>query len=124
MEHQAGGAYFASEADLLNVVIFGTTAKNWKIGNPDKKGNLRDFATVTELRVLANMETINATLIEQGFTKEERLLILSKRTEREFAILEEVKQIGEQKKLKLHGLIACASPIFYQKSQLKKSTDW
>lgn len=55
---------------------------------------------MSKLRVLANMETINATLIEQGFTKEERLLILSKRAEREFAILEEVKLIGEQKKLK------------------------
>ena len=70
-------------------MVFGTTAKAWKTANPDKKGNLRDFATVNELRVLANMETINATLIEQGFTKEERLLILSKRAEREFAILEE-----------------------------------
>ena len=94
------GLYFASEADLLNVVVFGTTAKNWKIGNPDKKGNLRDFATVKELRVLANMETINATLIEQGFTKEERLLILSKRAERESAILEDVKALSSQKMLK------------------------
>ncbi len=93
------GLYFASEADLLNVVVFGTTAKNWKIANPDSKGNLRDHATVNELRVLANMETINATLIEQGFTKEERLLILSRRTEREFAILEDIKPLGEQKKL-------------------------
>lgn len=92
--------HFASEADLLNLAVFGTTAKQWKTLNPDAKGNLRDSASVKELQVLANMESINATLIEQGFTKEERLAILSRRAERELTILEEVKALKEVKKLK------------------------
>jgi hypothetical protein len=92
--------YFASEADLLNLAVFGTTAKQWKTLNPDAKGNLRDSATIKELQVLANMESINATLIEQGFTKEERLVILSRRVERELTILEEVKALQGVKKLK------------------------
>ncbi|MCB0522762.1 MAG: KilA-N domain-containing protein [Lewinellaceae bacterium] len=92
--------HFASEADLLNLAVFGTTAKQWKTLNPDAKGNLRDSASVKELQVLANMESINATLIEQGFTKEERLAILSRRAERELTILEEVKALQEVKKLK------------------------
>lgn len=92
--------YFASEADLLNLAVFGTTAKQWKTLNPDAKGNLRDSASIKELQVLANMESINATLIEQGFTKEERLAVLSRRAERELAILEEVKALQEVKKLK------------------------
>ena len=92
--------YFASEADLLNLAVFGTTAKQYKATNPDAKGNLRDIATVKELQVLANMESINATLIEQGFTMDERLAILTRRSEREMAVLEEVKALGETKKLK------------------------
>jgi len=92
--------YFASEADLLNLAVFGTTAKQWKSLNPNATGNLRDSASVKELQVLANMESINATLIEQGFTKEERLIIISRRAERELSILEEVKALKEMKKLK------------------------
>ena len=92
--------YFASEADLLNLAVFGTTAKQYKATNPDAKGNLRDIATVKELQVLANMESINAMLIEQGFTTDERLAILTRRSEREMAVLEEVKALGETKKLK------------------------
>jgi len=85
--------YQASEADLLNLAVFGTIAKQWKALNPEAKGNLRDHASVRELRVLANMESINATLIEQGFTKDERLAILARRVERELAILEDVKAL-------------------------------
>ncbi len=92
--------HFASEADLLNLAVFSTTAKQWKTLNPDAKGNLRDSASVKELQVLANMESINAALIEQGFTKEERLAVLSRRAERELTILEEVKALQEVKKLK------------------------
>jgi KilA-N domain len=95
------GLYFASEADLLNLAVFGTTAKQFKALNPDAKGNLRDTASTKELQVLANMESINATLIEQGFTKEERLSILTRRAERELTVLEEVKALQEVKKLEL-----------------------
>ncbi len=91
--------YFASEADLLNLAVFGITAKQWKAANPEAKGNLRDAASTKELQVLANMESINAALIEQGFTKEERLTILIRRAERELVVLEEVKalQAGKSK---------------------------
>lgn len=64
---------YASEADLLNVALFGTTAKEWKDNNPEKKGNIRDYATLNQLLVLANMESYNAILIEQGFAQTERL---------------------------------------------------
>lgn len=85
--------YFASEADLLNLAVFGVTAKQWKASNPEAKGNLRDGASTRELQVLANMESINATLIEQGFTQEERLAILSRRAEREMSVLGDAKKL-------------------------------
>ena len=66
----------ASEADILNVALFGTTAKQWKNGNPEEKGNIRDSATINQLLVLANMESYNAILIEQEKKQSERLVIL------------------------------------------------
>ena len=57
---------YADEADLLNVALFGKTAKQWREENPDKKGNMRDAATLQQLLVLANMESYNAVLIERG----------------------------------------------------------
>lgn len=94
------GLYFASEADLLNVVVFGATAKQWREANPDAKGNIRDAATAQELQVLSNMESANALLIDNGFNKEERFAILSKRAARELDILAEVKAAQTLKKLK------------------------
>ena len=91
--------FFASEADLLNTVVFGATAKQWKAANADKKGNIRDSATVEELQVLANMESLNAALIAQGFNQEERFAILTKRTERETEILKAAKAMEEVKSL-------------------------
>ncbi len=76
-KEQAGFVY-ANEADLLNVALFGTTAKTWKEGNPDKKGNMRDHATLEQLVVLSNMESINALLIQQGLPQSERLAQLNK----------------------------------------------
>lgn len=70
------GYTYASEADLLNVALFGKTAKQWRIENPDKKGNIRDYATLNQLLVLANMESYNAILIEQGKPQSERLILL------------------------------------------------
>ena len=84
--------HFANEADMLNAVIFGITAKQWREANPTAKGNIRDGATVEQLQVLANMESANALLIENGFSKDERFLILSKRAGRELEILEGVNQ--------------------------------
>ena len=67
---------YASEADILNVVLFGKTAKQWRDENPGKKGNIRDYANLNQLLVLANMESYNAILIEQGSSQSERLVKL------------------------------------------------
>lgn len=64
---------YASEADLLNVALFGITAKEWREKNPGKQGNIRDYATLNQLLVLANIESYNAILIEQEFAQSERL---------------------------------------------------
>lgn len=64
---------YASEADLLNVALFGITAKEWREQNPEKDGNIRDHATIEQLVVLSNMESINAVLIHQNFPAAERL---------------------------------------------------
>ncbi len=67
---------YANEADLLNVALFGTTAKKWRDSNKGKKGNIRDYATIQQLLVLANLESYNAVLIGQGKTQGERLRLL------------------------------------------------
>lgn len=67
---------YASEADLLNTVLFGKTAKQWREDNPFEKGNIRDQATIHQLLVLANMESYNAILIKQGKTQAERMQLL------------------------------------------------
>ena len=68
---------YADETDLLNVALFGKTAKQWREQNPDLKGNMRDFATLEQLVVLSNMESINALLIRQGLTQSQRLIQLN-----------------------------------------------
>ena len=67
---------YASEADLLNTVLFGKTAKQWRDDNPKKSGNIRDNATLYQLLVLANMESYNAIMIKQGKTQVERMNLL------------------------------------------------
>ena len=66
-------AVYASEADLLNVALFGMTAAEWRAANPDQDGNMRDHAALEQLVVLSNMESINALLIRQGLPQGERL---------------------------------------------------
>jgi hypothetical protein len=70
---QQAGAVYANEADLLNVALFGITAKQWRDKNPSSKGNIRDHATLEQLVVLSNMESINALLIGQNLSQAERL---------------------------------------------------
>jgi len=72
------GLVYANEADLLNVALFGITAKNWRNANSDKAGNIRDFASLEQLVVLSNMESINALLIKQNLSQSERLIQLNK----------------------------------------------
>jgi hypothetical protein len=68
---------YASEADLLNMALFGKTAADWRAENPDAKGNMRDDATLEQLVVLSNLESINAVLIRQGLSQSERLIQLN-----------------------------------------------
>ncbi|RKR10067.1 KilA domain-containing protein [Flavobacterium sp. 90] len=68
---------YADEADILNVALFGKTAKQWRIENPDEKGNIRDIASIEQLVVLSNLESINAMLIQQDIEQNERLLKLN-----------------------------------------------
>ena len=70
---QQASAVYASEADLLNVALFGKTAKEWRLQNQDKQGNIRDHATLEQLVVLTNLESINAVLIRQVLAQSERL---------------------------------------------------
>ena len=67
---------YANEADLLNVVLFGKTAKQWRDENTKLEGNIRDYASLQQLLVLANMESYNAILIKQGCAQEERMKLL------------------------------------------------
>ena len=68
---------YASEADMLNVAMFGMTAKEWRDKNPDSEGNIRDEATLEQLVVLSNLESINSVLIDQGVVQSERLVKLN-----------------------------------------------
>lgn len=69
---------YAEEADVLNVAMFGMTAKKWREANPELKGNIRDYATINELICLSNMENINAVLINEGIPQGERLVKLNR----------------------------------------------
>jgi hypothetical protein len=69
---------YASEADLLNMALFGTTAKEWRDKNPNKKGNIRDYADISQLVCLSNLENLNAHFINEGMSQPERLEKLNK----------------------------------------------
>ncbi len=89
---------YASEADVLNVALFGHTAAVWRQTNPDKKGNVRDYATVEQLLVLANIEGMNAELIHMGLAQGERLKRLNEIAIRQMQVLTAapaVKQLKE-----------------------------
>ena len=91
---------YANEADLLNVALFGKTAKEWKDINPDKEGNVRDYANTIELAILSNLEFLNAQLITKGISQKERLIILNKEANREKELFNKnnekpIKRIGK-----------------------------
>lgn len=85
---------YANEADLLNVALFGITAKEWREDKPNKKGNIRDYATLEQLVVLSNMESINALLIGQGLEQRKRLIQLNK------VAINQMKSLLESKAIK------------------------
>ena len=80
---------YAEEADVLNVAMFGVTAKQWREANPDLKGNIRDYATINELICLSNMENINAVLINDGIPQGERLVKLNQIAIQQMQVLED-----------------------------------
>ena len=82
---------YAEEADVLNVAMFGITARQWREANPDMKGNIRDCASINELICLSNMESINAALINEGIEQSERLIRLNKIAIQQMEVLEQEK---------------------------------
>lgn len=92
-ESQLGFKY-ASEADMLNVALFNKTAKQWREENPNLKGNMRDYASLNELLVLANMESYNAVLIEKGLSQKERMIELRKLARTQIISLEKLNDIS------------------------------
>lgn len=80
---------YANEADVLNVAMFGMTAKQWRDLNPEKNGNIRDYATVNELICLSNMENLNAVFINQGMPQGERLVKLNQIAIQQMRVLED-----------------------------------
>ena len=83
---------YASEADVLNVAMFGLTALEWRDAHPDLKGNVRDYATVNELICLSNMENLNAVFIGEGLPQHERLVRLNRIAIQQMQILEDVNK--------------------------------
>ena len=83
------GLVYASEADLLNLALFGCTAKQWQEANPElaKTMNIRDAATINQLIVLSNIESLNAELIKLGISKDDRFTILRRTAEEQLAVL-------------------------------------
>jgi len=81
---------YANEADVLNVALFGITAKQWREANPDLKGNIRDYATINELICLSNMENLNAVFINEKMSQKERLIKLNKIAIQQMSILENI----------------------------------
>lgn len=85
---QQASIIYAEEADVLNVAMFGMTARQWREANPDMRGNIRDYATINELICLSNMENINAVLINDGVSQRERLVRLNQIAIQQMQVLE------------------------------------
>ena len=79
---------------MLNVALFNKTAKQWREENPNLKGNMRDYASLNELLVLANMESYNAVLIEKGLPQKERMIELRKLARTQMMSLEKLNDIS------------------------------
>jgi len=82
---------YANEADVLNVALFGMTAKEWRDAHPDDKGNIRDYATINQLICLSNMENLNSVFINEGMPQQERLHKLNQIAIQQMTVLENVE---------------------------------
>ena len=99
------GVVYANEADLLNVAMFGTTAKEWKDSNPEADGNMRDHASIPQLLVLANLESLNAHWVREGLPQEERLRRLRAAAVQQLKSLGalDLRKLGQTTALPLEG---------------------
>ena len=100
LTQQQTSRVYATEADLLNMALFGLTAKQWRDKNADKEGNMRDYANVSQLVCLANLETLNAHFIQQTLPQAERLIILNNTAIQQMHLLTEdnsIKKLEEGK---------------------------
>ena len=91
---------YASEADILNVALFGMTAKEWRLNNPHQEGNIRDYSDIIHLIILNNLQVINAELIEENISQRDRLIKLNYIAKRQMKILTNNKVIKDLDKLK------------------------
>lgn len=90
LDRRKASIVYANEADVLNVAMFGLTAQEWREANPDKKGNIRDYANINELICLSNLESLNAVFINDGIPQGERLLKLNRVAISQMKVLAEV----------------------------------
>ncbi|MBQ7667938.1 MAG: KilA-N domain-containing protein [Clostridia bacterium] len=95
---------YANEADILNVALFGMTAKEWKDQNPELEGNMRDYANILQLVILSNLENLNAEMIRQGIEQNKRLIKLNEIAKKQSDILKDnlgIKKLEKLEKLKI-----------------------
>ena len=90
LDRKKASIVYANEADVLNMAMFGMTAQEWRNANPDKKGNIRDYASINELICLSNLESLNSIFINDGIPQSERLLKLNKVAISQMKVLMEV----------------------------------
>jgi hypothetical protein len=89
---QQASQIYANEADVLNMALFGKTAKEWRFENPDIKGNIRDYSTINQLICLSNLENINALFINEGIMQSERVLKLNEIAIKQMMILQSIEK--------------------------------
>ena len=94
VDKKSKNSTYANEADVLNIALFGTTAKQWRDENSDKDGNLRDYASVEQLIVLSNLESLNSLLIKQNISQYDRLVQLNQ------IAISQIKSLVDNKSLK------------------------
>ena len=90
---------YANEADVLNVALFGMTAKEWRDNNLDLNGNIRDYTDVLHLVVLANLENLNAEMIKNGISQKERIVKLNSIAKRQLKLLSDSSSIKRLEKI-------------------------
>lgn len=96
---------YASEADVLNVALFGMTAKEWKENNKSLSGNIRDYANIIQLIILSNLENLNAEMITQGVSTRERLERLNIIAKKQYSILEKNSNIKKIEEIQTNNML-------------------